>query len=52
MVKKQATKWRTVQIPEDCYKKVKEFVEGEGSGYASISEYVRAALRGKLEDAK
>ena len=52
MVKKWATKWRTVQIPEEYYKQVQAHVEKGNSGYASVSEYVRVALRYMLKEEK
>jgi len=47
-MKKWATNWKTVQIPEEYYSQIEGYVESGGSGYASISEYVRNAIREKL----
>ena|GEM_PF-6457737 len=48
MTKKWATNWRTVQIPEEYYRQIQEYVSSGKSGYASVSEYVRDAIRTKL----
>lgn len=48
MTKKWATNWRTVQIPEEHYKQIQDHVSSGKSGYASVSEYVRDAIRIQL----
>jgi Arc/MetJ-type ribon-helix-helix transcriptional regulator len=50
MVKQWSTNWRTVQIPEEYYKQIQEYVKTGKSGYASVSEYVRDALRAQLKE--
>lgn len=50
MTKKWATTWRSVQIPEEYYKQIQEYVRSGKAGYASVSEYVRAALRVQLKE--
>jgi Arc/MetJ-type ribon-helix-helix transcriptional regulator len=48
MTKNWATKWKTVQIPEAHYKQVLAYIKKGGGGYASVSEYVRNAVRAQL----
>jgi len=49
MTKSWATKWKTVQIPEEYYNQVEEFVK-KSNEYVSVSEYVRSALRKQLKE--
>ncbi|MFH1450487.1 MAG: hypothetical protein ABIF92_00710 [archaeon] len=48
MVKSWSTKWKTVQIPEAHYKQVINYIKKAGN-YASVSEYVRNAVRDQLK---
>ncbi|MFH1424569.1 MAG: ribbon-helix-helix domain-containing protein [archaeon] len=50
MTKKWATSWKSVQIPEEYYKQIQDYVKSGKTGYASVSEYVRAALRTQLKE--
>lgn len=50
MVKRWATSWKSVQIPREFYKQVESYVKSGESGYASVSEYVRNAVRRKLQE--
>jgi len=49
MTKSWATNWKTVQIPEEHYNQIKEYVKTGAGGYASVSEYVRNAVRAQLK---
>jgi len=49
-MKNWATKWKTVQIPDEYYSRIQDYVKTGRSGYASVSEYVRDALRQKLKE--
>jgi Arc/MetJ-type ribon-helix-helix transcriptional regulator len=46
MARKQ---YRNISVPESLYQKMKERVETGDEGYSSIAEYVREAIRTKLE---
>ena len=48
MTKSWATKWRTVQIPEEHYNQIISYIKSGIGGYASVSEYVRNAVRAQL----
>jgi Arc/MetJ-type ribon-helix-helix transcriptional regulator len=50
MTKEWATKWKTVQIPEEYYNQIQDYVKTGRSGYTSVSEYVRNAIRAKLKE--
>ncbi len=43
-------KYRTVAIPEDLYKKCEEIVKNGILGYSSVSEFVKDAVRRRLEE--
>ena len=47
-MKSWATKWKTVQVPEEHYKQVQDYIKNGKGGYASVSEYVRNAVRTQL----
>jgi|TARA_Y100000310_G_scaffold321687_1_gene379660 Arc/MetJ-type ribon-helix-helix transcriptional regulator len=47
-MKSWATKWKTVQLPEEHYKQVLTYIKTGSGGYASVSEYVRNAVRAQL----
>jgi Arc/MetJ-type ribon-helix-helix transcriptional regulator len=47
-MKSWATKWKTVQIPEEHYNQVLDYIKKGGGGYASVSEYIRNAVRAQL----
>lgn len=47
-MKSWATKWKTVQIPEEHYTQVLKYIKEGSGGYASVSEYVRNAVRAQL----
>ena len=46
---KASLKWKTVQVPEALLNKVDEIVEVDELGYASRGEFVREAVRLRLE---
>jgi len=43
-------KYRTVALPEDLYRKCEEVVKSGKLGYTSISEFVKDAVRRRLEE--
>jgi metal-responsive CopG/Arc/MetJ family transcriptional regulator len=47
---KASLKWKTVQLPEELLNKVDEIVEIEELGYASRGEFIREAVRLRVED--
>ena len=49
-MKSWATNWKTVQIPEEHYNQIKDYVTNGAGGYASVSEYVRNAVRKQLKN--
>ena len=46
---KASLKWKTVQVPEALLNKVDEIVDIEELGYASRGEFVREAVRLRVE---
>jgi len=48
LAKRSAT-WKTVQLPEDLLNKVDEVVKIRELGYASRGEFVREAVRLRVE---
>lgn len=48
LAKRSAT-WKTVQLPEDLLNKVDEIVKIKELGYASRGEFVREAVRLRVE---
>ena len=48
LAKRSAT-WKTVQLPEDLLNKVDEIVKIRELGYASRGEFVREAVRLRVE---
>ena len=46
---KASLKWKTVQVPEALLNKVDEIVEIEELGYVSRGEFVREAVRLRVE---
>lgn len=43
-------KWRTVQIPSSLYEQILEVVSNPRTGYTGVSDFVREAIRKRLED--
>ena len=43
-------KWRTVQIPTSLYEQIQEVVSNPRTGYTGVSDFVREAIRKRLED--
>ena len=43
-------KWRTVQIPTSLYEQIFEVVSNPRTGYTGVSDFVREAIRKRLED--
>jgi len=48
-LEKTSIKWKTVQLPEALLDKVDEIVRIEDLGYASRGEFIREAVRLRLE---
>jgi len=42
-------KWKTVQLPEDLLDRVDEAVKHESLGYSSRAEFIKEAVRLRLE---
>jgi len=42
-------KWKTVQLPEDLLDRVDEAVKQESLGYSSRAEFIKEAVRLRLE---
>jgi len=49
-LEKSSLKWKTVQLPEALLDKVDEIVRVEELGYASRGEFIREAVRLRLEE--
>jgi len=47
-----AKKYRTVGLPEELYKECEAIVKSEKLSYSSISEFVKDAVRRRLEEIK
>lgn len=45
-------KWRTIQLPDDLIKAVDKAISTEGLGYTSRSEFIKGAVREKLQAMK
>lgn len=45
-------KWRTIQLPDDLVKAVDKAISIEGLGYTSRSEFIKGAVREKLQGMK
>ena len=45
-------RYRTVAIPEDLYEKCEKIVRDGNLGYTSVSEFVKEAIRKRLEELK
>ena len=43
-------KWKTVQLPEHLLDRVDEVVKHEGLGYSSRAEFIKEAVRLRLEE--
>ncbi len=43
-------RYRTVALPEELYEKVEEIVRRGKLGYSSVSEFVKDAVRRRLEE--
>lgn len=43
-------KWKTVQLPEDLLDRVDKVVKHEGLGYSSRAEFIKEAVRLRLEE--
>ncbi len=43
-------RYRTIAIPEDLYLKCEEIVKSGVLGYSSVSEFVKDAVRRRLEE--
>jgi Arc/MetJ-type ribon-helix-helix transcriptional regulator len=43
-------KYRTIALPEELYKKCEEIVKSGKLGYSSISEFVKDAVRRRIEE--
>jgi metal-responsive CopG/Arc/MetJ family transcriptional regulator len=48
-LEKTSLRWKTVQLPEALLNKVDEIVRVEELGYASRGEFIREAVRLRLE---
>jgi len=42
--------WKTVQVPREVFDQVDEFAHRSGSGYTSVAEFVRDAVRRRLDE--
>lgn len=49
-MEKSSLKWKTVQLPEPLLDKVDEIIRIEELGYASRGEFIREAVRLRLEE--
>ena len=47
-----ARKYRTVGIPEELFKECEAVVKSGKLGYSSVSEFVKDAVRRRLEEIK
>ena len=45
-------RYRTIAIPEDLYEKCEQVVKSGDLGYSSVSEFVKEAIRKRLEELK
>jgi len=43
-------KWRTIQLPEDLLEQVDKMVSTPGLGYTSRTEYIKEAVRLRIQD--
>ena len=43
-------KWKTVQLPEDLLDRVDKVVKQESLGYSSRAEFIKEAVRLRLEE--
>ncbi len=44
------TGYRSLRIPDDLVEKIEDVINKKDLGYASISEFVKDAVRRRLED--
>ncbi len=49
---KKPGKWTTLQLPEDLVKNVDEIISTEGLGYTSRSEFIKEAVRLRIQEIK
>ncbi len=45
-------KYKSVSIPEDLYRKIIDVIKDSEKGYTSISEFIKDAVRRRLEELK
>jgi len=45
-------KWKTLQLPEDLVKSVDELISAEGMGYTSRAEFIKEAVRLRIQQVK
>jgi Arc/MetJ-type ribon-helix-helix transcriptional regulator len=43
-------RYRTIAIPEELYEKCEKIVKEGNLGYSSVSEFVKEAIRKRLEE--
>jgi metal-responsive CopG/Arc/MetJ family transcriptional regulator len=50
MAKAKRPRWKTIQLPEELLNRVDELVEKAELGYTSRSEFIKEAVRLRVED--